>query len=356
MPALSVAEYEALARERMEPGAFDYFAGGSGDELTLADNIDAFRRVRLKPRALRGVVEADTAVTLFGHRLALPMLLAPTAFNRLAHPDGEVAAARAAAAEGTVLCCSTMATCAIEDVAAVPGVSLWFQVYVFRDREVTADLVARAQAAGVRAVVLTVDTGRLGRRERDLRNRFGLPEGLVAANLAPYAKLVAERTGRKLSLSEYAHTLLDASLTWAAVEWLAGVARVPVLVKGVLTADDARAALDHGAAGVIVSNHGGRQLDGAVASLDALPEIAAAVRDRVPVLIDGGIRRGVDILKALALGAHATLAGRAYLWGLAADGERGVRDVIALLRAELELAMALSGCADVASINRSLIV
>ena len=356
MPALSVAEYEALARERMEPGAFDYFAGGSGDELTLADNLDAFRRVRLKPRALRGVVEADTAVTLFGHRLALPMLLAPTAFNRLAHPDGEVAAARAAAAEGTVLCCSTMATCAIEDVAAVPGVSLWFQVYVFRDREVTADLVARAQAAGVRAVVLTVDTGRLGRRERDLRNRFGLPEGLVAANLAPYAKLVAERTGRKLSLSEYAHTLLDASLTWAAVEWLAGVARVPVLVKGVLTADDARAALDHGAAGVIVSNHGGRQLDGAVASLDALPEIAAAVRDRVPVLIDGGIRRGVDILKALALGAHATLAGRAYLWGLAADGERGVRDVIALLRAELELAMALSGCADVASINRSLIV
>jgi len=356
MPALSVAEYEALARERMEPGAFDYFAGGSGDELTLADNIDAFRRVRLKPRALRGVVEADTAVTLFGHRLALPMLLAPTAFNRLAHPDGEVAAARAAAAEGTVLCCSTMATCAIEDVAAVPGVSLWFQVYVFRDREVTADLVARAQAAGVRAVVLTVDTGRLGRRERDLRNRFGLPEGLVAANLAPYAKLVAERTGRKLSLSEYAHTLLDASLTWAAVEWLAGVARVPVLVKGVLTADDARAALDHGVAGVIVSNHGGRQLDGAVASLDALPEIAAAVRDRVPVLVDGGIRRGVDILKALALGAHATLAGRAYLWGLAADGERGVRDVIALLRAELELAMALSGCADVASINRSLIV
>jgi len=356
MPALSVAEYEALARERMEPGAFDYFAGGSGDELTLADNLDAFRRVRLKPRALRGVVEADTAVTLFGHRLALPMLLAPTAFNRLAHPDGEVAAARAAAAEGTVLCCSTMATCAIEDVAAVPGVSLWFQVYVFRDREVTADLVARAQAAGVRAVVLTVDTGRLGRRERDLRNRFGLPEGLVAANLAPYAKLVAERTGRKLSLSEYAHTLLDASLTWAAVEWLAGVARVPVLVKGVLTADDARAALDHGVAGVIVSNHGGRQLDGAVASLDALPEIAAAVRDRVPVLVDGGIRRGVDILKALALGAHATLAGRAYLWGLAADGERGVRDVIALLRAELELAMALSGCADVASINRSLIV
>jgi len=356
MPALSVAEYEALARERMEPGAFDYFAGGSGDELTLADNIDAFRRVRLKPRALRGIVEADTAVTLFGHRLALPMLLAPTAFNRLAHPDGEVAAARAAAAEGTVLCCSTMATCAIEDVAAVPGVSLWFQVYVFRDREVTADLVARAQAAGVRAVVLTVDTGRLGRRERDLRNRFGLPEGLVAANLAPYAKLVAERTGRKLSLSEYAHTLLDASLTWAAVEWLAGVARVPVLVKGVLTADDARAALDHGVAGVIVSNHGGRQLDGAVASLDALPEIAAAVRDRVPVLVDGGIRRGVDILKALALGAHATLAGRAYLWGLAADGERGVRDVIALLRAELELAMALSGCADVASINRSLIV
>jgi len=356
MPALSVAEYEALASERMEPGAFDYFAGGSGDELTLADNLDAFRRVRLKPRALRGVVEADTAVTLFGHRLALPMLLAPTAFNRLAHPDGEVAAARAAAAEGTVLCCSTMATCAIEDVAAVPGVSLWFQVYVFRDREVTADLVARAQAAGVRAVVLTVDTGRLGRRERDLRNRFGLPEGLVAANLAPYAKLVAERTGRKLSLSEYAHTLLDASLTWAAVEWLAGVARVPVLVKGVLTADDARAALDHGVAGVIVSNHGGRQLDGAVASLDALPEIAAAVRDRVPVLVDGGIRRGVDILKALALGAHATLAGRAYLWGLAADGERGVRDVIALLRAELELAMALSGCADVASINRSLIV
>jgi 4-hydroxymandelate oxidase len=356
MPALSVAEYEALASERMEPGAFDYFAGGSGDELTLADNIDAFRRVRLKPRALRGVVEADTAVTLFGHRLALPMLLAPTAFNRLAHPDGEVAAARAAAAEGTVLCCSTMATCAIEDVAAVPGVSLWFQVYVFRDREVTADLVARAQAAGVRAVVLTVDTGRLGRRERDLRNRFGLPEGLVAANLAPYAKLVAERTGRKLSLSEYAHTLLDASLTWAAVEWLAGLARVPVLVKGVLTADDARAALDHGAAGVIVSNHGGRQLDGAVASLDALPEIAAAVRDRVPVLVDGGIRRGVDILKAVALGAHATLAGRAYLWGLAADGERGVRDVIALLRAELELAMALSGCADVASINRSLIV
>lgn len=352
---LSVADYEALARERMEATAFDYFAGGAGDELTLADNVEAFRRVRLRPRALRGVVEADTTVALCGQRLAQPMLLAPTAFNRLAHPDGELAAARAAAAEDTVFCCSTMATCAIEEVAAVPGASLWFQVYVFRDREVTADLVARAQAVGIRALVLTVDTGRLGRRERDLRNRFGLPEGLVAANLAPYAKLVAERTGRKLSLSEYAHTLLDASLTWTAVEWLAGIARVPVLVKGVLTADDARAALDHGAAGVIVSNHGGRQLDGAVASLDALPEIAAAVGDRVPVLVDGGIRRGTDILKALALGAHATLIGRAYLWGLAADGERGVRDVIALLRAELELAMALSGCANVAGITRALV-
>jgi 4-hydroxymandelate oxidase len=338
----------------MDPAAYDYFAGGADGELTLADNRRAFDRYALRPRVLVGVDAVDTSTTVLGARLALPVVLAPTAFNKLAHPDGELAAARAAGAAGTVMCCSTIASTSLEDVAAAATAPLWFQLYVYRDRRVTEDLIRRAEGAGYQALVLTVDTPRLGRRERDVRNRFALPEGVSIANLAQYGA-DATRWPTSSSFTEYVHHLLDASLTWESVEWLRATTKLPVLIKGILTAADAELAASHGASGVIVSNHGGRQLDGSVATIDALPEVASQVAGRMTVLLDGGVRRGTDVLKALALGASAVLIGRPYLWGLAAEGEAGVRRVLEMLRSELELALALAGCRSVADVTSDLV-
>jgi 4-hydroxymandelate oxidase len=351
---VNLLDLEAVAQARLDPAAYDYFAGGADAELTLADNRRAFDRFAFRPRVLVGVDRVDTSTTLLGAALSAPIALAPTAFNKLAHPDGELAAARAAGGAGTVMCCSTISSTCLEDVAAIASGALWFQLYVYRDRGVTEDLIRRAEAAGYRALVLTVDTPRLGRRERDVRNRFALPEGVSIANLARYG---ADATGwpTSSSFTAYVHRLLDASLTWESVEWLRSTTKLPVLIKGVLTAADAELAAEHGAAGVIVSNHGGRQLDGSVATIDALPEVAAQVGGRLAVLLDGGIRRGTDVLKALALGAAAVMIGRPYLWGLAADGESGVRRVLDMLRAELELAMALAGCRSIADITPDLV-
>jgi 4-hydroxymandelate oxidase len=297
----------------------------------------------------------DLATSVLGVVISLPIALAPTAFARLGHPDGELAAARAAGTARTLMCCSTIASSSLEEIAGVATGPLWFQLYVYRDRDVTRDLVRRAESSGYRAIVLTVDAPRLGRRERDVRNKFVLPPGISIRNLEPYALVSGTRWEAASSLTEYVHQQLDPGLTWEAVGWLRSVTSLPVLVKGVLTADDARLAIEHGAEGVIVSNHGGRQLDGAIATLDALPPIAEAVDGRGAVLLDGGIRRGTDVLKALALGASATLIGRAYLWGLAAKGEQGVSDVLSLLRAELELSMALAGCRSLADITGDLV-
>lgn len=360
-PPVNVQEFEALAQANMEPGAFGYYFGGAEDEITLRRNREAFAELGLLPRVLVDVSSVDTAVEIFGARSTSPILIAPTAFHRLAHPDGELATARAAARAGTIYAVSTIATTRLEEVAAVaPGAPRWFQLYVYKDRAVTEELVARAEASGYGAIVLTVDTPRLGRRERDLRNGFRLPEGVTIANfdhIAAAAAAGSPITGWRegSSFAAYIHDLMDAALDWRAVDWLKSRTRLPLLVKGVLAPGDAERALGAGVDGIVVSNHGGRQLDGAVASIEALPAIAERVAGRCPVLMDGGVRRGADVVKAIALGAQAVLVGRPVLWGLAANGEEGVVAVLETLRREFELAMALCGCSTVGKIDRSLV-
>jgi 4-hydroxymandelate oxidase len=351
---LSPKDFEAIARERMEPSAYEYYAGGANDETTLADNLAAFDRWVLKPRVLKNAEDVDTTVDILGTSLKFPVALAPTAFNKLGNEHGEVAAARAAGRAGTLMVSSTIASSSMEEVAAAATGPLWFQLYVYRDRDVTRDLVKRAEAAGYRALVLTVDTPRLGRRERDIRNRFSLPPGISIRNLEPYGQDATRWLGAS-SFTEYVHRLLDPSLTWESVDWLRSITKLPVLIKGVLAPEDATLAIDHGAAGIIVSNHGGRQLDGAIATIDALPAIAEAIAGRAPVMLDGGIRRGTDVLKALSLGARGVLVGRPYLWALAAAGEEGVCQMLEMFRSEFELAMALSGCRHTSEISATLV-
>lgn len=353
---VNIRDFEALARARMEQSAYDYYAGGAEDERTLVANEAAFGRLSLRPRMLVGAARVDTTVELLGHTLTSPVALAPTAFNKLGHPEGEVAAARAAGAAGTLMCCSTIASTPLEEIAAAATGPLWFQLYVYRDRAVTTDLVRRAEATGYRALVLTVDTPRLGRRERDVRNHFTLPPDVGIRNLERYGTAGALRWANTSSFTAYVHDLLDGSLTWESVDWLRSITKLPILVKGVLAAEDAELSIEHGASGIVVSNHGGRQLDGAIATIDALPEIAARVAGRVPVLLDGGIRRGTDVFKALALGARAVLIGRPYLWALAAAGQAGVAQMLSMLRTELELAMALAGCRRTAEIDATFVV
>jgi 4-hydroxymandelate oxidase len=327
-------DYEALARQRMEPGAFDYYVGGAGDERTLAENSRAFDRVRIRPHVLTDVSRVDIEATLLGQRVSMPILLAPTAYHRLAHPEGEVATARGAGEAGALMVVSTMATRTLEDVAAAATGPLWFQLYVHRDRDITRHLVGRAEAAGYRALVLTVDTPVLGRRERDVRNRFLLPAHMPAANfLAKYPELAhSGGSADRMSVRTRSLAHLDASLTWDVVGWLRSITRLPLVLKGIMRPDDAQRAVAARVDGIIVSNHGGRQLDGAEATLDALPGVVEAVAGAVPVLVDGGVRRGVHVLEALALGARATLIGRPFLWGLAANGADGVRHVLELLK------------------------
>ncbi|HUC41756.1 MAG TPA: alpha-hydroxy acid oxidase [Gemmatimonadales bacterium] len=356
---MNLLEYEELARDRMDASAYDYYAGGAGDECTLAANRRAFQRIVLRPRLLVDVSRVDPSTSVLGEKIAVPVLLAPTAFNRLARPDGELAAARAAGGAQTVMVVSTVSTFTIEDIAAASTGPLWFQLYVYKDRGLTRDLVVRATTAGYRALVLTVDSPWLGRRERDVRNQFTLPPGMTIANFETAQGRAAQATGwgegSYSDFATYVRNLFDPSLTWDVIGWLRSITSLPILVKGILTPEDASLALQAGASGIIVSNHGGRQLDGVEPSVAVLPRVMDAVRGEVEVLMDGGVRRGTDVLKALALGARAVLIGRPYLWGLAADGEAGVRRVLELLRAELELAMALSGRPTIASIDRSLV-
>ena len=343
---LNVTDFEKAARERLDPGAYGYFAGGAGDEQTLRANVEAFRSWVLRPRVLVDVSRVTTATAVLGDELSLPLLVAPTAFQRLADRDGELATARAAAAAGTVMCLSTLSSVSpAELAAAAPGAPQWFQLYWSQDRGFTRELVESVAEAGFRALVLTVDFPAAGRRERDLRAAFALPDDLPLPNLP--VRLARGDFHRELG------SVVDPSLTWRDLEWLRSVCSLPLVVKGVLTPEDTLLAAEHGAAAVVVSNHGGRQLDGVPASLDVLPEVAAAVGDRLEVLLDGGIRRGTDVLKALALGARAVLAGRAVLWGLAAAGEEGVAQVLALLREEIELGLKLLGCASPAEVTQA---
>ena len=339
MDALNATDFEDLAREILEPGAYGYFAGGAGDERTLRDNIEAYARRRLLPRVLVDVSGASAATTVLGTEVSMPLLVAPVAFQRLAHPDGEPATARATAAAGTVMCLSTLATASAGEVAAAaPSAPRWFQLYCFSDRGVTEALVDQAVEGGYRAIVLTVDAPLLGRRERDLRTGFTIPEEFEVPS---FARAIGGR--RKATLAQM-FELLDQSLTWRDVEYLAELSDLPVVVKGLVTPEDARLAVDHGAAAVVVSNHGGRQLDGAPATLDALPDVVEAVDGRVEVYVDGGVRRGADVAMAVALGARAVLLGRPVVWALATAGEDGVRRLLDLMREEVELALALLGC------------
>lgn len=352
---INLREYEAQARERLPQMVYDYFAGGANDEQTIAENEHAWGRVHIRPRALVDVSAIDLRTTVVGHPLEMPILTAPCSFNKLAHADGEIGVARATAAAGIIQVISMQSTTTIEEIASSSDGRHWFQMACLRDREVTRALVQRAEAAGYSALCLTVDVPVLGRREREIRNRFHLPEGIGMVNLEPYIPVSLSTVDDQSSLARFVNQLWDASLTWEAVDWLCSITTLPVLAKGVLSGEDARLAVEHGAAGIIVSNHGGRQLDGGLSTCEALPEVVEAIAGRVDVLVDGGIRRGTDIVRALALGARAVLIGRPYLWGLAVDGEAGVGQVLALLRAELELAMALVGRANVNDLEASLI-
>jgi len=355
MERLNLFDFERAARERMSRMAFDYYAGGAEDELTLADNRAAFERLKLAYRVLVDVSERDLATTVLGQQVSMPVLVAPTAFHKLAHEDGETATARAAGAAGTVFTLSTLSNTAVEEVGAAATGPVWFQLYVYKDRAATEGLVRRAEEAGCSALVLTVDAPLLGRRERDVHNRFHLPEGLKVENMLPKGYGDVEEEAETSGLATYVNSMMDQALTWKDLEWLRSVTELPILVKGVVRPDDALRAVEHGAAGVVVSNHGGRQLDTAPATLEVLPAIVDAVHGRAEVLLDGGVRRGTDVVKALALGARAVMVGRPVLWGLAVDGEAGARRVLELLREELDLAMALCGCPTVKAVGRALL-
>lgn len=336
---INLHELEALARERLDPGAFDYFAGGAADELTLRDNRAGYDRLTLLPRVLAGLDGAHTATTVLGVPVAFPALVAPVAYQRVAHPDGELALARGAVAAGTTICLSSLSNHPLEDVAAAAGdAPLLFQLYPYADRGMTADVVARAQAAGFRALLVTVDVAAHGLRERERRRGFSLPADCTL----PCVPVPAGHDGPVTPAD--VSSWFAPNLGWRDIERLRDATTMPIVLKGVLHPEDARIAADLGAAGVVVSNHGGRQLDGAPATIDALGAVAGAVGDRIEVLVDGGVRRGTDVVKALARGARAVLVGRPAVWGLATGGEAGVRDVLALLGEEIAVALALCGC------------
>jgi 4-hydroxymandelate oxidase len=341
---INLSDYETLAQTLIEPASWDYIQGGSDDEITLRANRTAFERIRLRPRMLVNGSTPDLSTTVLGTPVSMPILVAPAAYHRLAHPEGECATARGAGMAHTLMTASTFSTRSIEDIAQAAGGPLWFQLYLYQNLELSASVVRRAGAAGYRAIVLTADVPRLGHRERDVRNNFNLPSHLSLANF-PDAEPEPEQ-----------HSLfLPCTPTWETIDWLKTVTSLPILVKGILTAEDALLALERGVAGIIVSNHGGRQLDSALASIEALPEIVEAVAGRCEVYLDSGIRRGADVLKALALGARAVLIGRPFFWGLAVNGAEGVHHVLEILRAELEQAMVLSGHYSLATIDRSLV-
>lgn len=350
----NLRELEPLARERVDQAAFDYIAGGSGDEVTLSGNETGWQDYQLLHRTLVDVSDRSTRTTLLGSQADSPVLVAPTAFHKLVHPDGEVATAKGAAAAGTPMVASTLSTTSLEQIAEASQGLQFFQLYVYEDRKLTEELVRRAEEAGYQAIVVTVDSPVWGKRERDIRNDFELPEGLGLANFPDLDQEDLPETEGD-SLAAYVERQLDPSLTWDAIEWLSSLTDLPVAVKGVVHPEDARAAVAHGADGIVVSNHGGRQLDAGVPTAHALPEVVEAVDGEAEVYVDGGIRRGTDVVKALALGADGVLVGRPVLWALALDGAAGVQRALDLLHEELDNAMALCGARDVADLTPDLV-
>jgi 4-hydroxymandelate oxidase len=349
MQTLSLRELEAEARRLLDPAIYDYFAGGADDEVTLRANESAFTRIGLVPRVLCGGGKPELGITLLGSRVSMPVLIAPTAFHRLAHSDGERATVRAATAAGTIMIVSMASTVPIEEVAsearaaaAGAGTRLWFQLYFQPDLQFTEAIIRRAEAAGCSALVVTVDSPVFGRRERDLRNGFeDLPPGMCCENLREPGGV------REIAFSP--------EFSWNHIDWLRKVTSLKIVLKGIVHPADAQLAVRNGADAVIVSNHGGRQLDTVPATIDLLPAVVNAIDGRIPVLVDGGIRRGTDVVKALALGASAVAVGRPVLWGLAVGGEAGVKQVLEMLRSEVDRAFALCGCSSPRDLSRDLL-
>lgn len=356
MDPLNIDEFQRLAAEQLPRMVYDYYEGGSDDELTVRENRLAWQRIQFCPRVLVDVRERDLSTTVLGQPISMPILTAPCGFNALAHPDGELGVARATTAASTIQIVSTAATFNLEEVAqAAPEGVRWFQLYCYKDRGITRGLIERAAAAGYKAICVTVDVPLVGHRERDIRNQFGLPPGLRMKNLEPYGLHQLEAGGDGSALQRYIQSIWESGLTWEAIDWIRSISPLPVVLKGILSPDDAKLAVAHGVQGIVVSNHGGRQLDGSIATAFALSNIVDTVGDSAEIFVDGGIRRGADVLKALALGAKAVLIGRPYLWGLAANGQAGVSRVLELLRSELDLCMALAGSPKIANIHRSLV-
>jgi 4-hydroxymandelate oxidase len=353
-PPLTASDYRHRAQHLVEPDVWDFIEGGAEDERTLAANLRAFDRVRLRPRVLAGVPDADTSLSLFGTRHTTPIGIAPTAYHRLVDAEGEVATARGAGRAGALFVVGMFASRTIEDVAGASSSSLWLQLYWLQRRDVMRTLAERAERAGYDAIMLTVDVPRMGRRWRDMRNGFTIGGGVAAVNIDPAVMASAHRRDEGHSaIARHTADSFDPSLSWPDLAWLRGCTRLPLVLKGILTAEDAVLAAEHGADAIVVSNHGGRQLDGAVASLDALTEVVDAVGDRLPVLFDGGVRRGTDALAALALGARMVLLGRPPLWGLATGGADGVAGVLRAATEELAHAMVLAGRPTLAALDRS---
>ncbi|CEL98219.1 unnamed protein product [Vitrella brassicaformis CCMP3155] len=382
---INLDDYEATAKERLTTQAHGYFSSGANDQWTLRENREAFNRIRLRPRVLNDVSKVNLNTSILGHTSTMPVLVAPTGMQKLAHPEGETATARAAREVGVPMTLSTMSTTPLEEVAESSGKGLrFFQLYVFQQRELTVQLIKRAEAAGYSAIVLTVDVPAMGRREADLRNHFTLPPHLTLANfdeethgatrLCGAREAARDGSGgdfgladTKSALSAYVNSMYDGSLTWKTIDWLKSITALPVIVKGIMTPEDALLAREHGVSAIWVSNHGGRQLDGVDAPITVLPSIKQALAEkpvmeshfrmptRMAIWVDGGVRRGSDILKALALGADMVAVGRPVLWGLACGGQQGVVDVLSMIREELTLAMKLAGCNDVKKVSRQLV-
>ncbi|ONK65393.1 uncharacterized protein A4U43_C07F36640 [Asparagus officinalis] len=327
---------------------YDYFKGGAEDQYSLDENIKGFQRIMLRPRVLLDVKNINMSTNLLGYDLHSPIIVAPTGSHKLAHPEGEIATARAAASCNSIMVLSFSSTCTLEEVASSCNAIRFFQLYVYRRRDVTESIVKRAERSGFKAIVLTVDTPRLGRREADIKNKMIIPK------VANYELLSVDINSKDGSnLEAFADETFDPSLSWKDIQWLKSITALPILLKGVLTGEDARKAVEAGVSGIIVSNHGARQLDYSPAPISVVEEVVQAVSEAIPVLLDGGVRRGTDVFKALALGAKAVMIGRPVVFGLAAQGGNGVRKVIEMLNGELELTMALAGCSTVKEITRS---
>ncbi|XP_007670288.1 hydroxyacid oxidase 1 isoform X1 [Ornithorhynchus anatinus] len=353
-----IDDYEKHAKMVLQKSVYDYYRSGANDEETLADNIDAFSRWKLYPRVLRDVSALDLSTSVLGQRVSMPICVAATALQRMAHADGEIATVRACRAMGTGMMLSSWATSSIEEVAqAAPDGIRWLQLYIYKDRELTKQLVERAEKMGYKAIFLTMDTPYLGNRLDDTRNQFHLPPHLRMKNFETSDLAFSSKKGYgdKSGLAGYVAQAIDPSINWQDIKWLKGLTSLPIVAKGILRADDAREAVKYGVSGILVSNHGARQLDGVPATIDVLSEVVEAVEGQVEVFLDGGVRKGTDVLKAIALGARAVFIGRPIIWGLAYQGEEGAKNVLKMLKEEFQLAMALTGCRNVKGIDKTLV-